>query len=204
MEEFEETTPEDDRRARRRQDLKKYLGAFFDFTKTLLLIIVLTYSIRIFVIQPYIVEGQSMEPTFSNNDYLVTEKVLFKMRAPQRGEVVIFHPPENPEINYIKRVVGLPGETVAIREGGVHINGRKILEPYLVSKDTTALSRGKEYTATLGSDEYFLMGDNRNHSRDSREIGAIPLQNIVSRTWFRLLPLDKIRAFAAIQYETNE
>jgi len=182
--------------------LAKFLLGLFDLVKTVVLIVVLTYGIRIFIIQPFIVEGQSMEPSFKNGDYLITEKISFRIRPPERGEIVIFHPPDNPEVNYIKRIVGLPGDIIKISDGAVHINGSRIIEPYLVSNDKTLSAQKDGYTATLKADEYFVMGDNRNHSRDSREIGPIPTDSLVSRIWFRLLPIQEAKAFAAIKYQT--
>jgi len=179
---------------------KKFLLGFFDLIKTVVLIAVLTYAIRLFVIQPFIVEGQSMEPSFRNSDYLITEKISLRMRQIGRGEIVIFHPPENTEINYIKRVVGLPGDTINLKNGKVMLNGKQLGEPYLSSNDQTSSVGNQGFTATLKEGEYFVMGDNRSHSRDSRELGAIPLHNIVSRVWFRLLPINNVRAFAAVSY----
>lgn len=179
---------------------KRFLLGFFDLFKTVILIVALTYAIRFFVIQPFIVEGQSMEPSFHNNDYLITEKITLRMRQIERGEIIIFHPPENPAINYIKRVVGLPGDTINIRDGKVMINSKQLIEPYLSSDGETTAPNTQGFSATLKEGEYFVMGDNRNHSRDSRELGPIPTQNIVSRVWFRLLPITAVRAFATVPY----
>jgi signal peptidase I len=176
------------------------LIGIFDFVKTVVTIVVLAVAIRVFVIQPYIVEGQSMEQTFQNNDYLITEKISFRYREPQRGEVVIFHPPDNPSVNYIKRIVGLPEDKVEVKDGSVYINSNKVYEPYLKSNEETLNPKEKDFAYTLKENEYFVFGDNRNHSRDSREIGAIPKENIVSRVWFRLLPINNLKAFAAVEY----
>jgi len=176
------------------------LVGVFDFVKTVATIVILAIIIRVFVIQPYIVEGQSMEQSFHNNDYLITEKISYKIREPKRGEVIIFHPPDNPSVNYIKRVVGLPNDKIEVRAGGVYVNDKKIYEPYLTSNEETLNSQKNDYVIVLRDDEYFVFGDNRNHSRDSREIGAIPKENVVSRVWFRLLPINKLKAFAAVSY----
>jgi signal peptidase I len=186
----------------RRSSFAEYLLATFDFIKTVVVVIILALIIRLFIIQPFIVEGQSMEPSFKNNDYLITEKITYKFRAPERGEVIIFHPPGNPSVNYIKRVVGLPGDTITIQDGSVYINGKQILEPYLNSNKETKSSSSEKYTLTLKENEYYVLGDNRTQSRDSRELGPIPSANIVSRIWVRLLPLSNIKAFAAVNYQT--
>ena len=174
--------------------------ALFDFVKTIVIVVILAFVIRVFIIQPFIVEGQSMEPTFHNNDYLITEKVTYKFKTPQRGEVVIFHPPDNTSVNYIKRIIGLPGDTVEIKNGSIFVNSKELTEQYLNSDDQTALSQGNQAKITLGEQEYYVFGDNRNHSRDSRELGPIPLSNIVSRVWVRLLPIGSVKAFAAVNY----
>ncbi len=176
------------------------LISVFDFVKTVATIIILAIITRVFIVQPYIVEGLSMEQSFQNNDYLITEKISYELRAPKRGEVIIFHPPDNPSVNYIKRIVGLPGDTVEVKNGSVYINNSKLSEPYLKSNEETLSSQKNTYSMTLKDDEYFVFGDNRNHSRDSREIGAVPKSNIVSRVWFRLLPVNKFKAFAAVNY----
>jgi len=199
---WEEEGGEEEENESNQNTLAGYLLAAFDLIKTVVVVIVLALIIRLFVIQPFIVDGQSMEPSFKNNNYLITEKITYKFRAPERGEVIIFHPPGNPSVNYIKRVIGLPGDTVTIQDGSVYINGKQILEPYLNSNNETKSDNGEKYTLTLKENEYFVLGDNRTQSRDSRELGPIPSANIVSRVWVRLLPLSDIKAFAAINYQT--
>ena len=187
---------------KKRSGFLNFILSLFDFLKTVIIIIVLAFIIRVYLIQPFIVEGESMEPTFQNNDYLITEKVSFRIHAPQRGEVIIFHPPDNPSLNYIKRLIGLPGDRIQIKDGQVFVNGEKIDESYLAT-DSNTFAGKESYSVTLNQDEYFVLGDNRDHSRDSREIGAIPRTNIVSRVWFRLLPIGQIRAFAAVNYNNS-
>lgn len=203
----EENIPEELLIADEKENRKKALGAFlanvFDFIKTVLTIIILAVVIRLFVIQPYIVEGQSMEKTFQNNDYLITEKVSYKTREPKRGEVIIFHPPDNPSISYIKRVIGLPGEKVEIKNGSVYINEQILDESYLSSNEETVTGKRDGISVVLSKDEYYVFGDNRNHSRDSREIGPVPKSNIISRVWFRLLPISEVKAFAAVDYTAS-
>lgn len=169
--------------------------AIFDFVKTIAIILVLAFIIRFFLIQPYIVDGQSMEPTFHNNDYLITEKISYRLHTPQRGDVVIFHPPDNPEVNYIKRIIGLPGDVVEIKDQAIFVNGNRLGEnSYLPTSDITNPLR-QTSPITIGQKEYYVMGDNRDHSRDSRDLGPIPIKNIVSHVWIRLWPLNQIRFF---------
>lgn len=197
---WESKEEEDPQEKSPRSPAKRTVFAIIDFIKTTIIVVFLALIIRLFVVQPFIVEGQSMLPTFSNNDYLITEKISYSIRSPERGEIVIFHPPDNPSINYIKRLVGLPGDSIEVKDQSVYVNTQKINEPYLTSNEQTNVAT-KDFTLTLKSGEYFVLGDNRNHSRDSREIGPIPYSSIVSRVWVRLLPVDNVRAFAAIDYE---
>jgi len=197
---------DEDKREEEIEEPKKnfvnFLVSFFDFIKTIAVIVILAFVIRVLIIQPFIVEGESMEPTFKTKDYLITEKVSYRFRPPQRGEVVIFNPPDRSTENYIKRIIGLPGDQIEIKEGNIYVNKEKLIEPYLNSIDKTLVSQKEGYTTVLKDNEYFVMGDNRSHSRDSREIGSIPKQNVVSKVWFRLLPLDQVSAFAAVDYKS--
>ncbi len=142
---------------------------------------------RMFIAKPFVVEGASMSPTFETGDYLIVDEISFAMRPPARGEVVVLRYPHDPSKHFIKRIIGLPGETVSIRDGAVTItaaDGEKISldEPYVeLALDTTS-------TATLGSGEYFVMGDNRAGSFDSRVWGSVPRELIVGRALLRLLP----------------
>jgi len=165
---------------------------FFEFIKTVIFIVILAAVIRLFVIQPFIVDGQSMEPNFENNDYLITEKISFKLRPITRGEVVILRPPDNPSVNYLKRIVAIPGDTIEIKDGQVAVNGKTIIESYIDGQKTLTVNN-QDLKVTLTQDAYFAMGDNRNHSRDSREVGPIPKENIVSHVWVRLFPFDQIK-----------
>jgi signal peptidase I len=155
----------------------------------ILLAVVIVLPIRLFIAQPFVVDGLSMYPTFNNTDYLIVDELTYHFSAPQRGDVIVFRYPGNPKIFYIKRIIGLPGETVHINSGKVTIakaNGTSetLTEPYAVIEDAT-------YTldTTLGTDQYFVMGDNRPESSDSRVWGPLPRENIIGRVYTRLLPL---------------
>jgi len=148
-------------------------------------------AIRIFIAEPFVVNGASMEPTFENGEYLAIDKLTYRMlREPERGEVVVFRFPEDPKKYFIKRIIGLPGEVIDIEEAGIFIvNGSESIEleePYIAEEDLSAFKKA------LGTDEYFVMGDNRNVSSDSRIWGGVPSENIVGRVLFRFLPIGKI------------
>ncbi len=170
-------------------------GLLKDLFTLALLIVVVVIPIRLFVMSPFVVDGESMHPTFANLDYLVVNELLYNFRAPARGEVVVFRYPKDPSIFYIKRIIGLPGETLSINRGTILLTtatGEKIAldEPYIVNEDATYTK-----SISLGPDEYFVMGDNRPNSSDSRIWGPLPEKDIIGRVDLRLLPLTKSAFF---------
>ncbi|HEY1074578.1 MAG TPA: signal peptidase I [Patescibacteria group bacterium] len=160
----------------------------FSFIQSVVITVLLAFLLRFFVLQPFIVEGSSMEPNFHDQQYIIIDKLSYRMREPHRGEVIVFHPPVAITQNYIKRIIGLPGETVLVKEGEVFVNGKKVDEPYLGNENHHTLPISTQSPVTLGDDEYFVMGDNRTHSSDSREFGALKKANIEGRTWFIAFP----------------
>lgn len=170
-------------------------GLLKDLFTLALLIIVVVIPIRVFVVSPFVVDGESMHPTFENLDYLIIDELLYRFKAPARGDVIVFRYPKDPSIFYIKRIIGLPGEIVSISHGAVTItteDGERstLDEPYIVNEDAT-------YTrsVSLGEGEYFVMGDNRPNSSDSRVWGPLPRKNIIGRVDVRLLPLSSSAFF---------
>jgi signal peptidase I len=157
--------------------------------------------IRYFLIQPFYVKGASMEPNFFDHEYLIIDELSYRFSQPERGEIVVFRYPREPSQFFIKRVIGLPGETIEINKGDIilytaeHPNGLVLEESYLVNERTT----GKNKT-TLGEEEYFLMGDNRDESLDSRSFGPVKRGGIIGRVWVRGLPLSRIGKFEIPEY----
>jgi signal peptidase I len=151
--------------------------------------------IRYFIAQPFYVKGASMEPNFHEHEYLMVDEISYRFNEAKRGDVVVFRYPKDPQDYYIKRLIGLPGETVTVKDGNVYIsdaNGKtsKLDEYYLPSYVTTiALS---DESVKLAADEYYFMGDNRNGSKDSRSFGAVKKSFIVGRVFFRGWPIDKV------------
>lgn len=162
----------------------------FSFIQSVVITVLLAFMLRFFVLQPFIVEGASMEPNFHDQQYIIIDKLSYRVREPQRGEVIVFHPPVAISQNYIKRIIGLPGETVLVKDGEVFVNGTKVNEPYLGSQNHHTQPMSTQSPITLGEDEYYVMGDNRSHSSDSREFGALKKDNIEGRTWFIAFPLS--------------
>lgn len=171
------------------------------FFSSVLITVVLAILLRFFVIQPFIVDGESMEPNFSNQQYIMIDKLSYRFRDPGRGEVVVFHPPTNPTENYIKRVIGLPGETVKIENNEVVVNGHVVNETYLGSRQHATQNFSSMPPVTLGDDEYFVLGDNRPHSSDSREWGPLKKAAIEGRTWFVIFPVNAFHTVTKPSYD---
>ncbi len=152
--------------------------------------------IRYFLVQPFYVKGASMEPNFYDHEYLIIDELSFRFREPDRGEIVVFRYPKDPSQFFIKRVVALPGETVEITEGHVviynddHPNGLELEELYLSEVATVGKQR-----VTLGPEEYYVMGDNRGKSLDSRSFGPITNEQFIGRVWVRGLPFSRVGTF---------
>lgn len=153
--------------------------------------------IRYFLIQPFYVKGASMEPNFTDHEYLIIDEITYRVRQPKRGEVVVFRYPLNPRDYFIKRIIGLPGEQVQISDGRVLVTtvGQSapaaLDEPYL----STGMKVDGVKTVRLGDGEFFLMGDNRAESLDSRYFGAVSRRFITGRVFLRGWPLHKLAVF---------
>lgn len=180
------------------------IGAVIVFVLEVIQIVVIALAIivpvRYFLIQPFIVKGASMEPNFYENEYLIVDEISFRFRAIGRGEAVVLEPPTGIDDFYIKRIIGLPSETVEIKDGVITIfnndypNGFVLAESYI-----TEFTPGHQ-RVTLAQDEYFVMGDNRDESLDSRKFGAVPTNNIIGRVWLRGLPFSRIGIVDSPEY----
>ncbi len=180
------------------------LGSFIVDT---LQVIVFAVSIFLFiyllVMQPHKIKGSSMEPDFHNGEFLLTDKLTYRFSEPKRGDVVIFKAPPDDRDEFIKRIIAIPGDTVLVQNGKVSVNGKLIDEPYL--SDNTFTSGGSiavEGTQlTIPQGKYFMMGDNRPHSFDSRNFGPIGKEKITGRAWIIYWPPQNfgvIKAFSSI------
>lgn len=160
--------------------------------------LLIVLPIRFFVAQPYIVSGVSMEPNISFSDYLVVDKISYRFATPERGEVVVFRYPLDSSVIFVKRIIGLPGETVKIGEQGIAIvqHDREFFlnEPYVASAFASSTEL-KVDEVTLAADEYFVLGDNRAHSSDSREWGPLRERYLIGRAFARLFPLKSFSLF---------
>jgi signal peptidase I len=160
-----------------------------ELLEVIVLAVILYFGIS-FAVQAVHVEGLSMFATLDDNDYLIANKIDYRLHAPQRGDIIILRPPTDNSKDFIKRIIGLPGERLLISDGFVYINGHKLDEPYL-PEAWVALSNlyGPDGTV-VPPNEYFVMGDNRNRSQDSRSFGFVSRDRIDGRAWFRIWPLN--------------
>ena len=187
------------------------LGAVVLFVVEVVQIMVIALAIilpvRWLLIMPFIVKGASMEPTFLNNEYLIIDELSYNFHAVTRGDVIVFHPPTAPKEYYIKRVIGLPGETVEIKDGGIYIYNDSFPEGTRLEEDNylpdNGLS-GNKQKIYLKDKEYFVVGDNRNNSLDSRSFGPIILGSIKGKVFLRAFPFDRFNLFKAPTYNFNK
>lgn len=170
------------------------VGAIYEMIEVFVISASFFLVVYIFLVQPHQVKGSSMFPTFKDGEYLLTDKVTFKRRAPHYGDVIVFKAPINENYDFIKRVLAVAGDQIMIKGGRVYVNGNLLPENYLPTEYTTSsgqfLREGQVYTVPEGS--IMAIGDNRNHSSDSRDWGPVPLENIVGRAMFRYWPADKM------------
>jgi len=177
--------------------LKSFFLSVIDIVKIAVVALVLAMTIRYFLIQPFFVEGASMGPNFSTGEYLLIDEISYRFKSISRGEVVVFHYPLDTSKYYIKRIVGLPGETVEVKNGKVIVynsanpDGIILDENYLPENLTT----NGQIKKKLGADEYFVLGDNRQVSSDSRVWGSLLKGDIVGRVWVRVWPFNRATIF---------
>lgn len=184
-------------------EIVKKIGKFFlDMIETVVMALAFFVMMYLFLFQPHQVQGNSMLPNFHDQEYLLTDKISYKIGEPKRGDVVIFKAPKNEEYDYIKRIIGLPGESVGLLGGKIYLNGIPLKENYLPSELATNgesfLKEGQ--TVPVAPDNYFVLGDNRPHSSDSRDWGPVPKQNIIGKAWWRYFPVKVFGKIPKIIY----
>jgi len=181
--------------------IKETLLFVWEVLKIALIAVAIVIPIRYFIFQPFVVKGASMEPNFFNSDYLIVDEISYRFRPPERGEVVVFRYPGNPSQRFIKRIIGLPGETIKINQGRILIskNGQS-----WILDETSYLSETflplKNLELSLKQDEYFVLGDNRAHSFDSEDWGPLPRNYIIGRVVFRALPFTSLAKIEIPRY----
>ena len=178
--------------------LKSALLYVAEIVQVVLISLAIIVPIRYFLVQPFYVQGASMEPNFADKDYLIIDEISYRFKEPARGDIVVFKYPGDPKQIFIKRIVGLPGEKIKIFDGKVTIYNDA--NPDGSAVDESAYLNPYVYTSgdkitTLKSDEFFVLGDNRGSSLDSRIFGAVDQRSIIGRVWLRGWPFDKIQKF---------
>lgn len=189
-----------EREVKEDEEKSNLLKDIFGFFAYIAVIIGVTYVIITYVGQRTNVSGNSMLPTLENGDNLIVDKISYRFRDPERYDIIVFPYKYEEDTYYIKRIIGLPGDTIQVKEGKIYINGEILNESYGLEE----IEIGKEGIArnpiVLGEEEYFVMGDNRNNSSDSRDtsVGVLKRDDLIGRAWIRVWPLDRI---GVIQHE---
>ena len=158
---------------------------------SIIIAVILVIILKVFVIEIFNIDGFSMCPTLENGDKLIVNKIAYKIKDPERGEIIIFQLPEDNEAFYIKRVIGLPGDKIEIKNDVVFVNNKPLKEEYIMD-----FTKGYHQSIEVPKDKYYVLGDNRSSSQDSRinNIGCIPIENIRGKAVVVFWPLEKIKA----------
>ena len=177
--------------------MKQFFAFIWELIKIAVIAALIVVPIRYYVFQPFFVKGQSMEPNFSSGDYLIVDEISYRFREPARGEVIVFVSPQNSSQRFIKRIIGLPGETVGIQEGAITIDtgSQQFLLDESLYLPENQLTQG-DVQVVLGEDEYFMLGDNRDFSFDSRRFGTLRKEKIIGKVFLKAWP---IVAFSKIE-----
>ena len=174
--------------------LKKIIRIIYEFIEAFVISASVFVVVYLFLMQPHQVKGSSMFPTFKDQEYLLTDKVTYKTRLPKYGDVIVFKAPINENFDFIKRVIAPPGQTIMVKDGHLYVDGQKLDEFYLPQEYTTSpgqfLHENESFIVPAGT--IMAMGDNRDHSSDSRDWGPVPYQNIVGRVFFRYWPAEVV------------
>lgn len=165
-----------------------FSNIFKEILQTALISLGIFFFVYIFLVQPHRVKGESMVPNFLDGELLLTEKVSYRLYKPARGDVIVFQAPER-KVDFIKRVIGLPGETIKIENGEIYINQEKLGESYISQSTEGSLE------VTVGANEYFVLGDNRGASSDSRSFGTIKKKTIKGKAWVVYWPIFETKTY---------
>ncbi|MBI4123017.1 MAG: signal peptidase I [Parcubacteria group bacterium] len=172
--------------------MKKILSSFWETGRIAIIALLFAFFVRAFIFQPFLVRGTSMEPNFHNGDYLIIDEISYRFQKPERYEVVVFRYPKDESQRYIKRVVGLPGETVEVQDGKITISAGPSAAPQTFTLDEDRYLAGENTQGSLmvklGDNEYFVLGDNRMFSSDSRTWGSLPRKDIIGKVFLRVFP----------------
>ncbi|MBU2036653.1 signal peptidase I [Patescibacteria group bacterium] len=183
--------------------MKSFFLFLFEVVKITIITLAIILPVRYYLMQPFFVKGASMEPNFDDGQYLIIDELSYSWRTPMRGEVVVFKYPVDPSQYYIKRIIGLPGETIEVADGQIKIVNSEHPLGFILDESKylpAAIATYGDAKQILDQNEYFVLGDNRSASYDSRRWGAVPLKNITGRAWLRAWPPQSATVFAAPEY----
>jgi len=183
--------------------MKSFFLFLFEVVKITVITLAIILPVRYFLMQPFFVKGASMEPNFDDGQYLIIDELSYNFRQPERGEVVVFKYPLDPSQYYIKRIIALPGETAEVVDGRIKITNSEHPRGFILDESkylAAVISTYGNIKQILGQDEYFVLGDNRSASYDSRGWGVLPRKNITGRVWLRAWPPKMAKVFAAPEY----
>jgi signal peptidase I len=186
--------------------IRKFFSYAAELIKVIAISLAIIIPVRYLLIQPFYVKGASMEPNFHDNEYLIIDEITYRFEQPKRGEIVIFRYPRDPQEYFIKRIIGLPGEKVEIKDGGVYIYNQDNPDGFLLEENYLPLGLKTSGNfingpVELGQNEYFVLGDNRNSSKDSRVFGPVDKSFITGRVFLRGWPIKKIGIFKTPEYK---
>ncbi|MEZ4156972.1 MAG: signal peptidase I [Candidatus Paceibacterota bacterium] len=182
--------------------MRNFISNLWEVAEVVIIALATVFIIRSFIAQPFLVSGASMEPSYDNGDYLLVDEATYYFREPARGEVAVFHYPGDPSSFFIKRIIGLPGEKVSVENGIVMVAKDKdselliLDEPYLDGVKTSG-----NVQTVLGEDEYFVLGDNRSNSFDSRNWGSLGKDEIVGLVRLRIFPFNHFQIISSPRYQ---
>ena len=181
---------------------RKLFTFFFDILESIVVALAIFVVVYLFLYQPHQVKGRSMFPNFEDGEYILTNKYEYRFSDPHRGDVIVFKSPQNPDIDYIKRIIGMPGEHIKLVNNRYFINSNEVLEPYIKSQVYTYngsfLKEGVEII--IPANHYFVSGDNRPQSSDSREWGTIDRSSIIGRSQLRYWPINRFELIPRVTY----
>ncbi|PIT90284.1 MAG: signal peptidase I [Candidatus Komeilibacteria bacterium CG10_big_fil_rev_8_21_14_0_10_41_13] len=183
----------------------KFKESFWEVFKIVFISLIIIVPIRLYVVQPFIVEGDSMVPNFHDGEYLIVDEISYRFNQPHRGDVIIFHPPQSPKNYYIKRIIGLPEETIEFKDGSIYVYNKQWPQGQLLDESgyLTQSQIREDDSITLKENEYYVIGDNRDNSLDSRRFGPIRDINIKGRAFIRAYPFSSFTTFKAQGYNLS-
>lgn len=183
--------------------MKNLFSFLWEIAKIVVLALLIVLPIRYFLFQPFFVDGQSMEPNFKDGNYLIVDELSYRLRSPERGEVVVFNYPKDPSKRYIKRIIGLPEEIIEIASGKIYITNEEGKKELNESEYLPSIYTSGNIKIVLAKEEYFVLGDNRAASSDSRSWGTLPEENIIGQAFFRAWPFAALAKISAPIYQAE-